>query len=56
VIYKKCSVMEDILAGMKNSKQQMIEDGLWNDKVTFEALADFAGSHIEIKEVPKSST
>lgn len=52
--FKQCSFIRDIIEGLANSKQQMIEEGLWNDAVTFEEWSDFAGSHIEIVEIPKS--
>jgi hypothetical protein len=51
--FKQCSVVKDIIAGMESSKQQMISEGLWNDETTFEKWANFAGSHIEILEIPE---
>ena len=50
MIFKQCSTVKDIIAGMENSKQQMIEEELWNDQITFEEWANFAGYHIEVIE------
>lgn len=48
--FKRITSSEDILKGMEQSKQKMIEEGLWNDNITFEEWSNYAGSHVIITE------
>lgn len=50
IVFKRFTMSEDILEGMKLSKQEMIEKGLWHEHITLEEWAEYAGSHIQIKE------
>jgi len=50
ITFKRCTIGNDILEGMKQTKQEMIEMGLWTNETTFEQWSEYAGSHIEIRE------
>lgn len=43
-------ISRDILEGMESTKQEMIEKGLWHDKITLDEWSDYAGKHVLIKE------
>jgi hypothetical protein len=47
-------ISDAIIKGMEGSKKAMEEEGLWNDKTTFEEWAQYAGSHIEIREIDEN--
>lgn len=44
------SICDDILEGMKGSKEAMIKAGLWHDDITLEEWAAYAGSHCLLTE------
>lgn len=39
-----------ILESMKQTKQEMIENGLWHDKMTLKEWGDYASKHVKITE------
>lgn len=41
---------DDILEGMKQSKEAMIKDGVWTDQTTFEEWAAYAGRNVRLTE------
>jgi hypothetical protein len=43
-------ICDDILEGMKQTKEDMIKDGLWTDQTTFEEWAEYAGRHVRLTE------
>lgn len=47
---------ESLKEGMKESKQQMMDEGLWNDDITFEEWAHYAGSHCILTEPKNKET
>ncbi len=50
ITFRRCTCGDDVLEGMKLSKQAMEEEGLWNENTTFEEWAIYAGSHVLITE------
>ena len=53
VTFKRCDSSKAILEGMQMTKKEMQEKGLWNENTTFEDWANYAGSHIQMKELEK---
>lgn len=41
---------ENILEGLKQSKEDMMKDGLWTEKTTFEEWAEYAGRNVRLNE------
>ena len=44
------NISNDIIEGMENTKKEMIEKGLWHDKMTLEEWSNYAGKHVKITE------
>ena len=54
--FKRCTIGNDILEGMKKSKESMIKDGLWNEDTTFEEWSEYAGRHVLLTEQEESDS
>lgn len=43
-------ISQDIVKGMEQSKQAMIDEGIWTDETTLKEWANYAGQHVIINE------
>ncbi len=41
-------ISNSIIEGMKQTKQEMMEKGLWHDKMTLEEWSNYAGQHVKL--------
>ena len=52
-IFKRCTVMDDILEGINGVHKEMEEKGLLTDETTYEDMSKYAGQHVILTEREK---
>lgn len=44
-------ILDNLLEGIKGVQEEMKEKGLLTDETTFEEMADYAGKHVQLREM-----
>lgn len=51
--FKRCTVMDDVLEGIKGVHKKMEEKGLLTNETTFEDMSKYDGQHVLLTEREK---